>query len=63
MNTTNLYVICHAFVEITLIICITVASFYFNKQGLLWLYLIPVIGMSYSIAMPESNDSNNKKDE
>ena len=43
MNATKLYVITHAIIIVSFIICITIAAIHFNRCGLLWWYLLPAL--------------------
>lgn len=57
MNAVKLWVIFKSLFSIVSTICITYAACYFNKPVILWMLLLPMLGMSLTVSSSAKGDN------
>lgn len=63
MNAVKIFIIGKVLLHITLAICITFASCYFNKWGLLFFLILPACGLSMEVSSENPKNSEEIKSE
>lgn len=60
MSNLKLFIICNCIAVVVAFVCVTIASMHFEKAGILWWYIVPMLMSSLTVKEHKIDNEKSK---